>query len=89
MAETILSSHSMRRCGGEDGDFLEKMTVRCRVRLSHPPESQLARFMRGELPRLKAQSLVRHLLSGCPRCVAVTRRVWKLGNRSRAREILP
>jgi hypothetical protein len=81
----------MRRCGEEEGDFLEKMrpVARCRVRHPHPPEDHLERFVRGELPRLAAQSLVRHLLSGCPRCVAVTRRAWKLRNRSRVLEILP
>jgi hypothetical protein len=47
--------------------------------LSHPSVEELEGLMRGELKRLAVSVLVRHLLSGCPRCVAVTRRLWNLG----------
>jgi hypothetical protein len=47
--------------------------------LSHPTAEELESFMRGELKRPAVSTLVRHLLTGCPRCVAVTRRLWNLG----------
>jgi hypothetical protein len=47
---------------------------------SHPSEAVLARFMRGELPPREAAPLVRHLLRGCGRCSAVTRKLWRLGD---------
>ena len=48
----------------------------------HPPAEDLRRFMRGELKRSEARGLVRHLLTGCPQCLEVTRRLWDLGERS-------
>jgi len=36
--------------------------------------------MRGELPREEARVVVRHLLTGCPQCLAVTRRAWARGD---------
>jgi hypothetical protein len=36
---------------------------------------QLERFMRGESPRDECRLIVRHLLSRCPECVAITRRI--------------
>ncbi len=33
----------------------------------------------GELSRPEVLAVVRHLLTGCPRCVEVTRRLWALG----------
>jgi hypothetical protein len=47
----------------------------------HPPEAQLERFMRGELSRAEVRPLVRHMLSGCPECLKVTRPIWKLMQR--------
>jgi hypothetical protein len=49
------------------------------MRHHHPAGRQLARFMNGdgELPRDETRALVRHLLAGCPRCVEVTRRLWR------------
>jgi len=48
--------------------------------------------MRGELPRVELLAVVRHLLTRCPECVEVTRRLWQLGElpgwRTRLREIL-
>lgn len=55
---------------------------------SHPKPGMLERFMREELGRAEVAGLVRHLLTGCPQCVEVTRRLWNLGERSRALEIL-
>ncbi len=36
--------------------------------------------MRGTLPWAEAPGVVRHLLTGCSECVAVTRSFWKLGD---------
>ena len=47
---------------------------------NHPSEAVLVRFMRGELPSREAAPVVRHLLRGCGRCLAVTREVWRLGD---------
>jgi len=52
---------------------------RTRVGLqSHPEPAELLRFLRGEASQAEAQAVVRHLLTGCPQCVAVTRPVWRL-----------
>lgn len=45
----------------------------------HPAPGLLEAFMRSEVAALDRLRIVRHLLSGCPQCVAVTRRVWSLG----------
>jgi hypothetical protein len=50
------------------------------VSQTHPDEEELARFFRGELPRSAAGPIVRHLLTRCPRCAQVTRRLWELGD---------
>jgi hypothetical protein len=47
---------------------------------THPGEEELARFFRGELPGPEARRIVRHLLTHCPRCSEVTRRLWQLGD---------
>ena len=49
---------------------------------AHPPAEDLVRFMRGALRRPEVRGLVRHLLTGCPQCLEVTRRLWDLGERS-------
>jgi len=49
---------------------------------SHPSAEELRSFMRGELKRSEVRGLVRHLLTGCPECLEVTRRLWDLGERS-------
>jgi hypothetical protein len=46
---------------------------------NHPGADELESFMCGELARAEVAGLVRHLLTGCPRCVALTRRLWALG----------
>jgi hypothetical protein len=50
------------------------------VQASHPSEDQLRYFMLGELPRNEARIVVRHLLTSCPQCTAVTRRFWQFGD---------
>ncbi len=37
------------------------------------------RFMRGELALAERREIVRHLLTGCVRCAALTRTAWSLG----------
>jgi hypothetical protein len=39
----------------------------------HPDLRDLERFMKGEASRAEVRAIVRHLLAGCPECVAVTR----------------
>ena len=51
-------------------------------RWSHPHEKQLERLLRSELSGPEVALVVRHLLAGCTRCLAVTRRLWALGERA-------
>jgi hypothetical protein len=44
----------------------------------HPEPADLESFLRGALPRDAVRALVRHLLTGCPACLRVTRRAWEL-----------
>jgi tetratricopeptide (TPR) repeat protein len=46
---------------------------------SHPENGLLERFMRNEVDGQERLRIVRHLLAGCSRCVAVTRHLWNLG----------
>ncbi len=55
---------------------------------SHPGLEALERLMRGELPRPEAAMLVRHLLTGCPCCLEVSGRLWRLGEPGAAEENL-
>jgi anti-sigma factor RsiW len=55
---------------------------------AHPAAETLEHFMRGELPQEEALAVVRHLLTGCPRCIAVTRRHWTRGDQPLALRIL-
>ncbi len=48
----------------------------------HPPKDLLLRFLRSEVSRTERRAVVRHLLTGCPACVAVTREAWHLPSRS-------
>jgi len=58
-------------------------------RIQHPDERRLAAFMRGEsLPREEARAIVRHLLTGCRKCIVITLRFWRLGNRAPGLEAL-
>ena len=57
----------------------ESRTTRTDNLQCHPQTDQLERFMRTELSIQEAAQIVRHLLKGCARCQAVTRRLWVLG----------
>ncbi len=52
----------------------------------HPHPGLLERFMRGDVRGAEKRQVVRHLLAGCPRCVAVTRRIWNFAG---GRPLLP
>jgi hypothetical protein len=45
----------------------------------HPDPRLLERFMRNEAAGGERRWVVRHLLAGCARCGAITRRLWALG----------
>ena len=47
----------------------------------HPCDGDLQKLMRGELSRPAARDVVRHLLTSCPQCMQVTRRLWPLSGR--------
>lgn len=42
----------------------------------HPTSGALLRFLAGESSGAERRAVVRHLLTGCPECVAVTRSAW-------------
>jgi hypothetical protein len=42
----------------------------------HPAEELLLRFIRGETSRVETRAVVRHLLTGCRECRAVTSFAW-------------
>jgi hypothetical protein len=42
----------------------------------HPNGEDLQRFARGELSRREVREIVRHLLTGCPRCRRLTAALW-------------
>jgi hypothetical protein len=46
---------------------------------NHPDPQLLERFMRNAASPEERRGIVRHLLAGCARCGAITRRLWKLG----------
>ena len=46
----------------------------------HPDPRLLERFMRGEAFALERRSIVRHMLSGCPQCLAITRPLWRFAD---------
>jgi tetratricopeptide (TPR) repeat protein len=50
----------------------------------HPNPGLLERFMRNETEGEERRRVVRHLLAGCARCVAVTRSLWSLGQGEQA-----
>jgi hypothetical protein len=49
----------------------------------HPTPDMLERFLRGKLDPADCRGLVRHLLTGCPVCRAVTGRLWGSGGPAR------
>lgn len=44
----------------------------------HPTPDLLLRFLAGDTSRTERRAIVRHLLTGCPECLAVTRPAWRL-----------
>src|SRR5262245_541645 len=61
--------------------FTVKPTTR-RVPMAeeHPDSGLLERFLRGDLAPAERRQVVRHLLTGCPQCVEVTRPLFALGD---------
>jgi hypothetical protein len=55
---------------------------------SHPDATMLARFMSSHSPRDEAREVVRHLLTGCPECLAVTRSLWSFAEHNHERPSL-
>jgi hypothetical protein len=49
----------------------------------HPRPDDLLRFLLGEASRAEAREIVRHLLTGCPQCLQVTRPLWRFGDEAR------
>src|SRR5215813_10231741 len=58
-----------------------KREPRSEAYTEHPDPELLEGLMRNELSAAERRRLIRHLLTGCPRCVKVTRRCWMLGSR--------
>jgi tetratricopeptide (TPR) repeat protein len=49
------------------------------ARSSHPDSDLLERFMRNDTEPEERRWVVRHLVAGCAECVAITGKLWKLG----------
>jgi hypothetical protein len=47
----------------------------------HPEPGLLVRFLRGDLPGPECRRVVRHLLTGCAKCLEVTDPVWAFADR--------
>jgi hypothetical protein len=47
----------------------------------HPAPDLLVRFARGESASAENRVVVRHLIGGCPECIAVLWPVWKIYER--------
>ncbi len=54
----------------------------------HPDPAQMESFMRGELAGDEARAVVRHMLTECQQCIAMTRPFWRRGDRSPGLEAL-
>lgn|GEM_PF-5152616 len=61
--------------------YSQKREPRLEEYTEHPEPERLEGLMRNELSGVERRRLIRHLLTGCPRCVKVTRRCWTLGSR--------
>jgi hypothetical protein len=46
----------------------------------HPHPALLLGFLQGETSQSESRAIVRHLLSGCPSCLAVTRPLWRVAD---------
>lgn len=53
------------------------------TRAAHPPQELLLRFLRAETSGAESREVVRHLLTGCRECVAVTKPMWDLAAEGR------
>ena len=53
--------------------------MRDREPFLHPAAERLVLVLRSEVPAAERREIVRHLLAGCPACVAVTRSAWAPG----------
>jgi tetratricopeptide (TPR) repeat protein len=51
----------------------------------HPEPGLLERFMRNEAEPAERRWIVRHLIAGCARCLAITSKLWALGDPRLAR----
>ena len=49
------------------------------MRNEHPSQKQLRALILSKLPAGESRTVVRHLLSGCPRCQAFTAKLWRGG----------
>jgi hypothetical protein len=58
-----------------------------RASQGHPAPATLQRFMRGESALSERCAVVRHLLTGCPQCLRVTRPIWRLGEEALGRAL--
>jgi hypothetical protein len=68
------SEHSPDPTAHLDGHALRHPAV-------HPDTTLLESFLRGALSAAECRTVVRHLLTGCPRCVKVTGRCWPPGSK--------
>jgi hypothetical protein len=59
---------------------------------AHPARETLHRFLHGEAAGTENRAVVRHLLTGCPQCIAMVRPNWtatdRLGGRRIPRSLL-
>ena len=55
----------------------------------HPEPDLLVRFLRGDLSGPECRRVARHLLTGCEKCLEVTRPVWALADRPRNMQLDP
>ncbi len=69
--------------------FKERAAAQADRSTRHPGEGQLERFLRGESDHPERRAVVRHLLTGCRVCVAVTAPIWSLADRPRTHRLDP
>jgi hypothetical protein len=58
---------------------LRHQEIRKAMSEGHPDPNLLECFLRNEVEASACRRIVRHLLTGCPQCIAVTRRFWSFG----------
>ena len=72
------SEHSPDPAAHLDGHALQRPTAHPGF---HPDTALLEGLLDGALTAAECRTVVRHLLTGCPRCVAVTGRCWPPGSK--------